>query len=128
MCWATKPSNRAATSVTALWKMPIRSRMSSGSRRGERSVQSTMLPNRIGLRVQLALEQHNEVLIVLERFGLASRGNQRLYDQAMGVLAHVVEHDGALAGFERAFGPTGGQFLFAEPDQGAKCEFKEPLP
>ena len=48
---------------------------------------------RIGLRVQLALEQRNEVLVVLERFGLASRGGQRLYDQPMGVLAHVVERE-----------------------------------
>src|SRR5262249_39990757 len=39
--------------------------------------------DRIGLCVQLALEQPNEVLIVLERFGLASRGGQSLDDQPM---------------------------------------------
>ena len=79
---------------------------------------------RIGLRVQLALEQRNEVLVVLERFGLASRGGQRLYDQPMGILAHVVERDGALAGLQSVFGAAGGQLLFAEPHHGAKGEFQ----
>ena len=77
-----------------------------------------------GSRVQLALEQRNEVLVVLERFGLASCGGQRLYDQPMGVLAHVVESDGALAGLQSVFGAAGGQLLFAEPHHGAKGEFK----
>ena len=82
---------------------------------------------RIGLRVQLALEQRNEVLVVLERFGLASRGGQRLYDQPMGILAHVVERDGALAGLQSVLGAAGGQLLFAEPHQGAKGELQQPL-
>src|SRR5260370_39458333 len=38
---------------------------------------------RIGLRVQFALEQRNEGLVVLERFCLASSGGQRLYEQHM---------------------------------------------
>src|SRR5260370_32944585 len=45
---------------------------------------------RIGLRVQLAFEQRNKVLIVLERFGLASRGGQRLYDQPMGLVTQRI--------------------------------------
>jgi len=61
---------------------------------------------------------------VLERFGLASRGGQRLYDHPMGVLAHVVERDGALAGLETVFGAAGSQLLFAEPHHGAKGEFQ----
>ena len=61
---------------------------------------------------------------MLERFGLASRGGQRLYDQPMGVLAHVVERDGALAGLQSVFGATGGQLLFAEPHHGAKGELQ----
>ena len=68
------------------------------------------------------LEQHNEVLVVLERFGLASRGGQRLYDQPMGVLAHVVERDGAPAGLQRVLGAAGDELLLAEPHQGAKDE------
>src|SRR5262249_13595367 len=45
----------------------------------------------------------------------------------MGILAHVVERDGALAGLQSKFGTAGGQFLFAELRHGAKGEFKQPL-
>ena len=64
---------------------------------------------------------------MLERLGLASRGGQRLYDQSMGVLAHVVERDGALAGLQSVLGAAGGQLLLAEPHQGAKGELQQPL-
>ena len=64
---------------------------------------------------------------MLERFGLASRGGQRLHDQPMGILAHVVERDGALAGLQSMFGAAGGQLLLAEPHHGAKGEFEQPL-
>ena len=60
----------------------------------------------IGLRVQLALEQCNEVFVMPECFGLASRGGQRLYDQPVGVLAQVVDRDSALAGSERVRRPA----------------------
>jgi hypothetical protein len=69
----------------------------------------------IGPCVELTLQQRNEVLVVLERFGFAPRGGERLYDQPMGVFAHVVERDGTLAGLQRMFGTAGGQLLFAEP-------------
>ncbi len=82
---------------------------------------------RIGLRVQLALQQCDEVVVVLERFGLSSRSDQRLYDQPMGVLAQVVERDGATAGLQGMFGTTGGELLRAQPHQGAEGEFKQPL-
>jgi hypothetical protein len=42
----------------------------------------------------------------------------------MGILAHVVESDGALTGLQSVFGAAGDQFLFAEPRHGAKGEFK----
>ena len=47
-----------------------------------RSPATSDLVCRIGLRVQLVPEQCNEILVVLERLGLASRGGQRLNDQA----------------------------------------------
>ena len=78
---------------------------------------------RIGLGVQLVPEQRDEVFVVPERFGLASRGGERLHDQPMGVLAHVVERDGASAGLQSVFGTTGGEFQFAEPHHGTKGEF-----
>ena len=64
---------------------------------------------------------------MLERFGLASRGGERLYDQPMGVLAHGVERDGAPAGVQCVFGTTGGQLLFAESHHRANGEFEQPL-
>jgi hypothetical protein len=59
-----------------------------------------------------------------ERFGFASGGSQRLYDQPVGVLAHVVEGDGALAGLQRVFGAAGGQLLFAKLHHGAEGQFQ----
>src|SRR5262249_42750534 len=76
---------------------------------------------------ELAPEQRNEVLVVLERFGLASRGGKRANDQPMGVLAHTVERDGALAGSQGMLGASGSQLLFAEPHHGAKGKLGEPL-
>ena len=81
---------------------------------------------RIGLGVQLAPEQRNEVFVVPERFGIASRGGERLYDQPMRVLTHVVERNGAPAGLQSVFGTTGGEFQFAEAHHGAKGEFEQP--
>ena len=76
----------------------------------------------IGLCVQLVLKQCNEVLVVLERLGFASRGGQRLHDQPMGVLAHVVERNGAPAGLQGMSGAAGRQLLLSEPHHGAKSE------
>ena len=59
-----------------------------------------------------------------ECFGLASRGGQRLYDQPVGVLAQVVDRDGALPGLQSAIDATCGQLLFAEPHHGAKGELQ----
>ncbi len=64
---------------------------------------------------------------MLERFGLASGGGQRLYDQPMGVLAHVVERDGAMAGPQSVCSAAGDQLLLAEPHHGAKGELQQPL-
>ena len=56
---------------------------------------------RIGLRVQLALEQRDEILIVLERFGLAPCGGQPLYDQPMRVLAQIVDRQRTMGCLKR---------------------------
>ena len=82
----------------------------------------------IGLGVQLAPEQHDQGVIVLEGFGLASRRGQRLHDHPMGVFAHVVERDGALGGLEGRAGMAGGQLLFAEAHQRAKGHIFQALP
>jgi hypothetical protein len=55
---------------------------------------------RIGPRVELALEQRNKIPIVLERFGLASRSDQRLYDQPMCVLAQIVDRQRTMRRFK----------------------------
>ncbi len=64
---------------------------------------------------------------MLESLGLASRSGQRPYHQPVGVLAHVVERDGALAGLQRLFGTASGQILFAEPHHGAKGKIQQSL-
>src|SRR5262249_47620064 len=69
----------------------------------------------------------NEVLVVGERFGLASGGRQRPYDQPMRVLPHVVECYGTLADLQSMFGAACGQLLFAESDQSTKRKFEQPL-
>src|SRR5262245_29971577 len=45
----------------------------------------------------------------------------------MGILAQVVEHDGALTGLQCMFRAASGQFLLAKPRQGTKGELQEPL-
>src|SRR5262249_14519353 len=82
---------------------------------------------RIGLGVELAFEQRDEVLVVLERLGLASSGGERTDDGARGVLAHVVERKGALAGFRGVLRTAGGQLMLAEPHHGAEGKLREPL-
>ncbi len=81
----------------------------------------------IGLGVQLALEKRDQVVVVPERLGPASRSGQRLHDHAMGVFAHVVERDGALGRLESGIGTVRRQFLRAEPHQGAERQVFQPL-
>ena len=42
----------------------------------------------------------------------------------MGILAHIVEHDRALAGIQSLCGATGDERLFSEANHGAKGEFQ----
>src|SRR5262249_17218206 len=69
---------------------------------------------RIGLRVQLALEQRNEVFVPLERFGLASRGGERLQEQPMRVLTQTVDRNGPARRFECLFVVSGLKLLLPE--------------
>ena len=69
---------------------------------------------------QLALEKRGQILVVLEGLGLAAGGRQRLHDQPVRVLAHVVERDRALAGLQRLLAAACRQLLLAEPDQRAE--------
>ena len=75
---------------------------------------------RIGHRAQLALEQGNEILVVLERFCLASRGGQGLDDQPMRILSQGIHRDGPIGDFERGLRVPRLQFLLAVADQGVE--------
>ena len=55
----------------------------------------------IRLYTQLAPEQRNNPLIMLDRFGLASGGRQCMYDEPVGVLAETVDSHGARGSIQR---------------------------
>ena len=75
---------------------------------------------------------------MLERFGLASSGGERLYDQPMGVLAQVVDRQRTMGRFERLIRvppspetlqalslETGGEFFTATDDERLREVYEE---
>ncbi len=82
--------------------------------------------HRVGRRVQLALEQCDEVLIVLERFGLAPRGGQRLHDHPMRVLTQGIQRDGAVGDLERGLRRLPSARLRGVPGHGVERQAFQP--
>ncbi|NYG44699.1 hypothetical protein GGD67_002147 [Bradyrhizobium sp. IAR9] len=97
-------------------------------RSGVAEVRDERLGDRIGLRVQLALEQRDEILIALERLGLASIGGERLDDQPMRILAQGIHGNGPVGRPERGFRMSGLQRVLAVPDHGIDGQAVQPLP
>ena len=83
---------------------------------------------RVGLRRQLALQEAGQVLVALDGLGLAPGRRQCPHDQAVSVLAHVVECYRPLGGGERLLATARCQLLLAEADQRAERQAFEPLP
>jgi len=82
--------------------------------------------HRVRFRVQLTLEEYDEVLIVLERFGLASHGGQRLHDHPMRVLTQGIQRDGAMGDLERGLRACRVQRLPGVPDHGVERQAFQP--
>ncbi|MCP1746650.1 hypothetical protein ABIF65_008743 [Bradyrhizobium japonicum] len=95
---------------------------------GAAELRDERLGDRIGLRVQLALEQRDEILIALERLSPASGGGERLDDQPMRVLAQAIHRNGPVGIPERGFRMSGLQRVPAVSDHGIDRHAVQPLP
>ena len=83
---------------------------------------------RVRLDVQLALEQRDGVLVVLQRVGLATRAGERAQGEPVRVFAQIVDRDRALRGFERRIEIASLQLLVAQAHHRVEREILEPLP
>jgi hypothetical protein len=63
---------------------------------------------------------------VLERFGLASRGSQRLYDQPMRIFTQRIHRDCPIGGLERGLRVARLQRLLGVPDHGIERQAFQP--
>lgn len=95
---------------------------------GAAKLRDERLGNRVGLGIQLALEQRDEILIAFQCFGLASDGVERLDDQSVSVFTQGIHSDGPVGIPERGFRMSGLQRVLAVPDHGIDREAIQPLP